>query len=377
LQWDKARQLAGREVALAESRRQLDEARASVSAEQASNSALNESLNRRQLDLDHAQANILAELSGTKLLSGELDSALRLALHGTRIDLALPTGIAHASRAAATLATVVSQANWRFGLAHDSSVSSAAFSRDGSRIVTASSDNTARISDAATAKEISVLRHGHSVSSAGFSPDGSRIVTASSDNTARIWDAATAKEISILRHGHSVSSAAFSPDGSRIVTACFDGTASIWSVATARAVAVLSGHESGVTSAAFSPDGSRIVTASEDYTARIWDAATAKEIAVLRYGHSVSSAAFSPDGSRIVTASEDATARIWDAATANEIAVLRGHENLTHSAAFIAHRHGVKRQHRPHLGRASPDDVDERPSHRGLRAPCWANEVDA
>ena len=37
--------------------------------------------------------------------------------------------------------------------------------------------------------------HGHSegVSSATFSPDGKRIVTASSDRTARVWDAATGK----------------------------------------------------------------------------------------------------------------------------------------------------------------------------------------
>ena len=56
------------------------------------------------------------------------------------------------------------------------------------------------------------------VRSAAFSPDGSRIVTASADNTARIWDAATAKEIAVLR-GYRVNSAAFSPDGSRIVTA--------------------------------------------------------------------------------------------------------------------------------------------------------------
>ena len=65
--------------------------------------------------------------------------------------------------------------------------------------------------------------------SAAFSPDGSRIVTASEDKTARIWDAATAKEIAVLRgHESSVTSAAFSPDGSRIVTASEDKTARIW-----------------------------------------------------------------------------------------------------------------------------------------------------
>jgi WD40 repeat protein len=66
---------------------------------------------------------------------------------------------------------------------------SAVFSLDGSRIVTASADNTARIWDAASAKQIAVLRgHEGIVYYAVFSPDGSRIVTASADNTARIWD---------------------------------------------------------------------------------------------------------------------------------------------------------------------------------------------
>jgi WD40 repeat protein len=72
--------------------------------------------------------------------------------------------------------------------------------------------------------------------SAAFSPDGTRIVTASQDNagginTARIWDAATAKEIMVFHwHADPVSSAAFSPDGKRIVTASHDNTARIWDV---------------------------------------------------------------------------------------------------------------------------------------------------
>jgi WD40 repeat protein len=76
---------------------------------------------------------------------------------------------------------------------------------------------------------IAVLRHENEANSAAFSPDGSRIVTASWDMTARIWDAATGKEIAVLRgHDDGVNSAAFSPDGSHIVTASWDKTARIW-----------------------------------------------------------------------------------------------------------------------------------------------------
>jgi hypothetical protein len=166
LQWDKARQLATKE-----------------------------------LDLDHARANILSELSETRLLRGELDSALRFASQGTRIDLALPSDAVKTSPAAAAFAVAVSKSDWRLSLSgHESPVGSAAFSPDGARIVTASGDDTARIWDAATAKEIAVLRGQKStVLSAAFSPDGARIVTASEDSTARIWDAATAKEIAVLR----------------------------------------------------------------------------------------------------------------------------------------------------------------------------------
>jgi WD40 repeat protein len=314
-----------------------------LSTEAARNTALKDALNRRY-------AHIIGELSTTRLSHDNLLSALRLASHGTRLELALPVDKILGSPAAAALAAVVSKARWHLALGghdgpvtseigvlrgHASVVTSAAFSRDGSRIVTASEDSAARIWDTAGGREIAVLRgHENRVTSAAFSPDGSRIVTASWDRTARIWDAATAKELAVLPgHERKVNSAAFSSDGSRIVTASEDKTARIWNTTSGKAIAVLRGHKHYATSAAFSPDGSRIITASFDKTVRIWDAATAKEIAVLRGSDSfMYSAAFSPDGSRVVT-SGDRTVRIWDAVTAKEIAVLSDGSTV-YSAAF-------------------------------------------
>lgn len=272
---------------------------------------------------------------------------------------------------------------------HSGVVTSAAFSNDGTRIVTASGDRTMRVWDAATAKLKLTIDEAGPVHSAVFSPDGTRIVTASDDETVRLWDAETGKLLQTLEgHAHRVRSAAFaregtrivadsldgarvwdvesgsslvafsgkglyvtaaalSPDGSRIVTATGElgsdiRVADIWDVRSGESLVTLVGHSSDVTSVAFSPDGSRIATGagdllspSGDNTVRVWNASTGKVLVILS-GHSnrINSVAFSPDGYRIATASDDGTARIWDAATGKLFTTLSVHAHDTRSAAF-------------------------------------------
>ncbi|MBW4628362.1 MAG: AAA-like domain-containing protein [Brasilonema octagenarum HA4186-MV1] len=246
-------------------------------------------------------------------------------------------------------------------------VTSAAFSPDGQRIVTASSDGTAKVWDTngrllATLPAQPYANKGHQyyVTSAAFSQDGQRIVTASWDKTAKVWDTngkllATLPAQPYANKGHQnpVTSAAFSPDGQRIVTASSDGTAKVWDT-NGKLLATLpaqpyanKGHQNYVNSAAFSPDGQRIVTASSDGTAKVWDT-NGKLLATLpaqpyaNKGHQnyVNSAAFSPDGQRIVTASSDGTAKVWDT-NENLLATLpaqpyanKGHQDYVNSAAF-------------------------------------------
>jgi WD40 repeat protein len=283
---------------------------------------------------DAQRRRALAAVAGAEQERGNLDRALRLAIQAARESR--PHGDA-AAFARNVLASAILHTDWQLVLAgHEGSVAGVAFSPDGTRIVTASADSTARIWDAATGGEIAVLRgHGDFVNCAAFSPDGTRVVTASADKTARIWDAATGREITILRgHDNWVISAAFSPEGKRIVTASADNTARIWDVATGKEMAVLRGHDGYVMSAAFSPQGGRIVTASADKTARLWEAANGKQYDIMRHPDAVWAGAFSPDGTRIVTASADATARIWSATTGKELVQLHGHEDRVQSAVW-------------------------------------------
>ena len=219
---------------------------------------------------------------------------------------------------------------------HSVGTNSVKFNSDGTLLVTGAQDETARIWDISSGKEILLLNHDGPVNSVDFSPDGSLVATASGDKTIRLWDTKTGKELFVLRGHKDIPSAVnFSPDGKYILSVADDKTGRIWEVATGKEVLVLQGHEGSVFSGRYSPDGHSIVTASIDGTARIWDTKSGKQLTVIKghksspslrlmktmtgFGRPVFFAAFSPDGQKVVTTGGDSTVRIWDAANGKQL----------------------------------------------------------
>jgi len=247
-----------------------------------------------------------------------------------------------------------------------------AFSPDGRQLAYAggsgnpavrSMDTTVRILDLDTGKSRSLAGHSHAVPAVAFTPDGSRIITASWDLTARVADAhvgtnlttffegrgfggflsiapspdgrvcalgggvmgfekaeagvhvielATGRELHKFEgHSRPIRGVAFSPDGTRIASSSFDGTVKIWPSAPLPEFLSLEGHDQAVWKVAVSPNGRYVATGSLDQTAKIWELQSGRPVLSLPVQFPVVSLAFTPDSQRLITVGSEATARVW------------------------------------------------------------------
>lgn len=220
-------------------------------------------------------------------------------------------------------------------LGHSDNLLAVAYSADGRLALTGSEDQTARLWDTTTGKEIRRFAgHDGPIRSVAFSVDARYVLTGSVDSTARLWETATASEVRRFAHPGVVTSTVFSPQGQLFATGCSDGKARSWDVATGQCTATFSGHTDGVRAVAFSPDGARLLTGSDDQTSCVWNAKS-QELVFRLAGHTapVTSVSFSPDGQMLLTGSFDATARTWDAQSGRQLRLLQLHRKVF-SAAF-------------------------------------------
>lgn len=194
-------------------------------------------------------------------------------------------------------------------LRHPQSVWRIALSPDERRIATACADGIARVWDLTdpAGKVVTTMRHDDWVNNCLFLSKGSRLLTISSDRTARIWDAATGKPVSPpMQHGGRAYSVAVSPDEKRIATSAEDGTTRLWEAETGRLVSASIQTGFGAYYLSFSADSRRLVTYVDvSREVRLWNADSGEPIGPpIRHPVSLASVACGPDNQILCRSSE-------------------------------------------------------------------------
>ena len=220
---------------------------------------------------------------------------------------------------------------WR----HKSTVSSIAFSPDGSKVITGSFDKTVVLRDVKTDQAVQTWQHGFMVNDVAFSTHGSAAITASDDKTAVIRDTKTGQTLQTWHHSSSVYSVAFSPDGAQVLTGSADKTAVLRDVKTGKTLQTWR-HADSVQNVSFSPDGSKVVTSSSDKRAVLRDIRTGQTLHSLYHSANFYGTAFSSDGSELLMASSFDTISVIDVRSGQTVREFKN-KNFEFSVTSIAY----------------------------------------
>ncbi len=193
------------------------------------------------------------------------------------------------------------------------------------------------VSEELSAQEVTLKGHSGAVMMATFAAEDGRVVTASSDQTAKLWDAVTGAELQTFnQHTGPLYCLAVSADGRTLVTGAQDNTLRVWDLPLSHPIRRVTAPGAAAMDIAFSPDGTMLLAGSVDHSVRLIDLAThattaapdpVLPTALLRAGHAsdVLATAYRNDGTSFATADATGHIMVWSPDLDQPLARLQGH----------------------------------------------------
>ena len=163
--------------------------------------------------------------------------------------------------------------------------------------------STVELLDAITGVRMSAL-HGHiaTISSLAFSPDGTLLLSRSGYEAIKLWDIQTGGLIrAISDHTCVVLAASISPDSTTIALGTTSGSIRLWDVRTGKCRSITTRHESSIYAITFSPtDSQRLISSAWGGVIEEWDIGNQTGSSYLE-DHSVAHIAYALDGTRFIS----------------------------------------------------------------------------
>ncbi len=224
------------------------------------------------------------------------------------------------------------------------------FSKDGATLVAAGGTparfGEIQIWDVATGKlRRSVTIGGDTVFGASLSPDSSRIAVGCTDNTVRIVDGASGRELfKIGNHENWVLGTIFGADGKRIVSVGRDRAAKLTDATTGAFLENVNLLRGELAAVARHPTKEIVVVGGEDRTPYIYMMDRPKNMKIAddttlirkleRQDGAIAALAWSPDGAHIAVAGASPEITIYDAESGRRVAACKGHKAGIYTVAF-------------------------------------------